>query len=44
MDYGIFTLLGVVLCVLAVFLVGLVHLVRKGEAMHKDAVKRMEDL
>jgi len=44
MNFGILTLLGVVLCVLSVFLVGFVHMVRKGEAMHKEAEKRMEDL
>ena len=44
MNFGILTLLGVVLCVLSVFLVGFVHIVRKGEAMHKAAEKRMEEL
>jgi hypothetical protein len=44
MNFGVLTLLGVVLCVLSVFLVGFVHMVRKGEAMHKEAEKRMEDL
>jgi hypothetical protein len=44
MNYGIFTLLGVVLAVLTVFLVGFVHIVRKSEKMHQDAVKRMEEL
>ena len=44
MNYGVITLLGVVLCVLTVFLVGFVHMVRKGEAMHKEAEKRMENL
>jgi hypothetical protein len=44
MNWGILTLLGVVLSVLTVFLVGFVHIVRKGEAMHKEAVKRMEEL
>ena len=44
MNFGVLTLLGVVLCVLSVFLVGFVHMVRKGEAMQKAAEKRMEDL
>ncbi len=44
MNFGILTLLGVVLCVLSVFLVCFVHIVRKGEAMHKEAEKRMEEL
>ena len=44
MNFGVLTLLGVVLCVLSVFLVGFVHMVRNGEAMHKEAEKRMEDL
>jgi hypothetical protein len=43
-NWGIMTLLAVVLSVLTVFLVGFVHLVRKGEAMHQAAVKRMENL
>jgi len=44
MNFGVLTLLGVVLCVLSVFLVCFVHIVRKGEAMHQEAEKRMEDL
>ena len=44
MNYGILTLLGVVLSVLSIFLVCFVHIVRKSEAMHRDAVKRMEEL
>lgn len=44
MNYGILTLLAVVLSVLTVFLLCFVHLVRKSEAMHRDAVKRMEEL
>ena len=44
MNYGIFTLLGVVLSVLSVFVVCFVHIVRKSETMHRDAVKRMEEL
>lgn len=44
MNYGIFTLLGVVLAVLSVFVVGFVHIVRKSERMHQEAVKRMEEL
>jgi hypothetical protein len=44
MNWGILTLLAVVLSVLSVFLVGFVHIVRKGEAMHQEAVKRMEEL
>ena len=44
MNYGILTLLGVVLSVLTVFLVCFVNIVRKSEAMHRDAVKRMEEL
>jgi len=44
MNWGILTLLGVVLSVLSVFLVGFVHIVRKGEAMHQEAVKKMEEL
>jgi hypothetical protein len=44
MNYGILTLLGVVLSVLTVFLLCFVHIVRKSEAMHNEAVKRMEEL
>ncbi len=44
MNYGILTLLGVVLSVLTVFLVCFVHIVRKSDALHRDAVKRMEEL
>jgi len=44
MNYGILTLMCVVLSVLSVFVVCFVHIVRKGEAMHRDAVKRMEEL
>ncbi len=44
MNYGVLTLLGIVVAVLSVFLLCFVHIVRKGEQMHKDAVKRMEDL
>jgi hypothetical protein len=44
MNWGILTLLGVVLSVLSVFLAGFVHIVRKGEAMHREAVKKMEEL
>ena len=44
MNYGILTLLGVVLSVLSVFVVCFVHIVRKSEAMHQEAVKRMEEL
>ena len=44
MNYGIFTLLGVVLSVLTVFAVCFVNIVRKSEAMHQAAVKRMEEL
>ena len=44
MNYGILTLMCVILSVLSVFVVCFVHIVRKGEAMHRDAVKRMEDL
>ncbi len=44
MNYGIFTLLGVVLCVLTIFVVCFVNIVRKSEAMHQAAVKRMEEL
>ena len=44
MNYGILTLLGVVLCVVSVFVVCFVNIVRKSEAMHQEAVKRMEEL
>lgn len=44
MNYGVLTLMGVILSVLSVFVVCFVHIVRKGEAMHRDAVKRMEEL
>ena len=44
MNYGVFTLLGVVLSVLTVFVVGFVHIVRKSERLHQEAVKRMEEL
>jgi ABC-type transport system involved in cytochrome c biogenesis permease component len=44
MNYGILTLMCVVLSVLSVFVVCFVHIVRKGEAMHRAAVKRMEEL
>jgi hypothetical protein len=44
MNYGIATLLAVVVSVLTVFLLCFVHIVRKSEAMHREAVKRMEEL
>ena len=44
MNYGVLTLLGELLCVLTTVAVCFVHIVRKGEAMHRDAVKRMEEL
>jgi hypothetical protein len=43
MNYGILTLLAVVLSVLSVFLVGFVHIVRKGEAMEKEAAKKRSE-
>jgi len=44
MNYGVLTLLGILLSVLTVFAVCFVHIVRKSETMHRDAVKRMEEL
>lgn len=44
MNYGVLTLLGVVVCVLTLCVAGFVHIVRKSETMHREAVKRMEEL
>ena len=39
MNWGIFTLMGVIVPVLACFLVFFIHLIRKSEAMAADAEK-----
>jgi hypothetical protein len=39
MNWGIFTLLGMIVPVLACFLVFFIHLIRKSEAMAADAEK-----